>query len=200
MTTTAEQLAASQLSRMRAMTGLYHQQFFRDIRWTTLLVLATAVSGAAIDRRLFLIIPFLALSGAVQTAFDASYLIFARQYASRLERFLNQRTEPVLVAAQLEDAYLFPLDETKVVTMRLGADFTWFGFMTGFYTVLGIITYAAGLALGRGSITGAALGWYVAALIPITIASLGVGLWWFAMGVGERRLREVFDSSELFGT
>lgn len=200
MTMTAERIAADQLHRMRGMTGLYHQQFFNDIRWTTVLTLAAGIAGATADTRLFLVIPFLALMGAVQTAFDASYLIFARQYAVRLERFLNQRIEPVLVAGRLEDAYLFPLDKAKVVTMRLGGDFSWFGFMTGFYTLIGVITYATGLALGLGSIDDLARYSYIAALAGLTLASLGTGMWWFAGGVGESRLRRVFEDSELFRT
>lgn len=191
-------IALQQLSRMRGMNALYHRQFFSDIRFTTVAVLALLVSGAAIDRWIFLAIPFVALLGATSTAFDASYLIFSRQYATRLERFVNDRIgRDILIAHELEDAYLFPLDRTKIVTLRFGEDFTWFGFMTAFYTLLGVAAYLTGLALsldvlsdsGRASVGFA----YLVTLAVFTLGSLGVGAWWFVGGTGEERLETVLD-------
>jgi hypothetical protein len=191
-------IALQQLSRMRGMNALYHRQFFSDIRFTTVTVLALFVAGAAIDRWIFLAVPFVALLGAGSTAFDASYLIFSRQYATRLERYINERTgSNVLVANELEDAYLFPIDRTKIVTLRFGGDFTWFGFMTAFYTLLGVAAYLTGLALsldvlsdsGRADIGFA----YLVTLAVFTLGALAVGAWWFVGGTGEARLRAVLD-------
>ena len=191
-------IALQQLSRMRGMNALYHRQFFSDIRFTTVTVLALFVAGAAVDRWIFLAVPFVALLGAASTAFDASYLIFSRQYATRLERYINERTgSNVLVANELEDAYLFPIDRTKIVTLRFGADFTWFGFMTAFYTLLGVAAYLTGLALsldvlsdsGRADIGFA----YLVTLAVFTLGALAVGAWWFVGGTGEARLRAVLD-------
>jgi hypothetical protein len=191
-------IALQQLSRMRGMNALYHRQFFSDIRFTTVTVLALFVAGAAIDRWIFLAVPFVALLGAASTAFDASYLIFSRQYATRLERYINERTgSNVLIANELEDAYLFPIDRPKIVTLRFGADFTWFGFMTAFYTLLGVAAYLTGLALsldvlsdsGRADIGFA----YLVTLAVFTLGALAVGAWWFVGGTGEARLRAVLD-------
>lgn len=194
----AQTIAASQLARMRGMTGLYHRRFFFDIQFGVVVVLGLGAAGFAIDRRMFLAIPFVALLGAAQTAFDASYLIFARQYAARLERYLNAGLgERVLVAADLEATYLFPLDVTKVVTLRFGRDFTWFGFMTAFYTLLGIGASAVGFALGIESLSAKGQLIYSVVLGLFVAASLGTGLWWFAGGEGERRLSVVLD--EAFG-
>ena len=191
-------IALQQLSRMRGMNALYHRQFFSDIRFTTVTVLGLFVAGAAVDRWIFLAVPFVALLGAASTAFDASYLIFSRQYATRLERFINERTgSNVLVAHELEDAYLFPIDRTKIVTLRFGTDFSWFGFMTAFYTLLGVAAYLTGLALsldvlsdsGRADIGFA----YLVTLAAFTLGSLAVGAWWFVGGTGEARLKTVLD-------
>lgn len=194
------ELAARQLARMRGMDAAYHRRFFGDVRFTLVLVLALFAGGLELDRRLYLAIPFVALLGATQTAFDASYLVFSRHYATRLERYLNRRMgRDVLVAHRLEEAYLFPLDARKIVTLAGGSGFTWFGFMTGFITLLGIGAYATGLVLSldvltdRGSVMLAGI--YLGVLFGLTILALVVGAWWFVGGEGERRLSTVLDDA-----
>lgn len=182
---------------MRGMTKYYHERFFSDIRTSTVLTLGLLVIGWWQVPEAFLLVPVVALIGACTTAFDASYLIFARQYATRLEDELNGATErPVLVASELEETYLFPLDTRKIVTIPLDGSFTWFGFMTLLYTVVGIAGYGFGLALGFSTLADHGTGWviaYVVVLGGLTVAALTVGGWWFVGGVGERRLRSVLD-------
>jgi len=188
-----------QLSRMRSMDAAYHARFFSDVRWTTAMTLALFVAGFAVDTRMFMAIPVVTLLGACQTAFDATYLIFSRQYASRLERWINVRLgREVLVAHRIEDVYLFPLDTPKAVTFTFDR-FSWFGFMTALSTVIGAGVYLAGLSLALDAVrehlsvgAGAA---YVAGLAVVTATALGIGTWWFAAGEGERRIRQVLDAS-----
>lgn len=198
-------LAAQQLARLRAMNSRYHQRFFADIRYSILAGGAAFVLGAATHPWLFAAAPVVALIGATTTAFHASYLIFSRQYAARLEAWLRERTGGPLVAHRLEDAYLFPLDRRKIVTLAPGSGFTWFGYMTAFYTIVGAAAYAGGVVLTittvfdgqHGTLSAVLGGLYLGALGLLTVASLAVGLWWFAGGEGERRLREILD--EEFG-
>ena len=188
------QLAAQQLARMRGMVGLYHRQFFADIKFSVAVELALFAAGFWIDGRLWLAIPFVALIGANQTAFDASYLIFARQYAAALERVLNREVaDGVLVASELEASYLFELDSRKVVTLGFGSGFTWFGWMTAFYSLVGVISYVYGLALGLGTIGGTAELVFLVVLLGLTSVSLLVGAWWFVRGEGENRLRRILE-------
>lgn len=194
------ELAARQLSRMRGMNAAYHRRFFGDVRFVLVLVLLLFAGGLELDRHLYLAIPFVALFGATQTAFDASYLIFSRHYAARLEQYLNRRIgHDVLVAHRMEETYLFPLDARKVVTLAGGPGFTWFGFMTGFITLLGVGAYVSGLLLSldvlteRGSVLLA--GTYLGALLGLTILALAVGAWWFVGGEGERRLSAALDGA-----
>jgi hypothetical protein len=134
-------VAGEQLARMRGMNAAYHRRFFADIRFTTSSPWGSSPPAWRSTTGSFLAIPPVALLGACQTAFDASYLIFSRHYAARLERLINAELgRDVLVAHRLEDAYLFPLDRPKVVTFTLRG-FTWFGFMTALYTMAGIGVY-----------------------------------------------------------
>jgi hypothetical protein len=96
-------MAARQLDRMRGMTLEYHRRFFSDVRMVLLVTVALFVVGFWGVTAAFLLVPVVALYGAVQTAFDASYLIFARHYAARLERLLDARTgSSIHVGAALE--------------------------------------------------------------------------------------------------
>jgi hypothetical protein len=183
------------------MTRYYHERFFSDVRFTTVALLALLVLGWWQVPHAFLLIPVVALLGANATAFDASYLIFARQYAARLEKQLNESAgRDVLVGAELEDRYLFPLDRPKVVTISLGAGFSWFGWMTLLYTSAGVGAFGFGLALGWPTLEESGTAWavaYLGVLFCLTAGSLGIGAWWFAAGVGETRLRTLLD--ERFG-
>lgn len=190
-------IAAAQLSRMRGMTAMYHRRFFLDLNVTTVLIVTLLVVGWFGAEAAFLVVPIVALMGAVQTAFDSSYLIFARWYAAYLERYLNDRVgERIHVAAEMEAAYLFELGAPKIVTIPVAGGFTWFSFVTIFYTLLGGFAYVFGLILGWGALmeapNGAAI-LYAVALFGITFAALVIGVWWFAMGEGERRLERVLE-------
>ncbi|NND12414.1 MAG: hypothetical protein HKO10_00455 [Acidimicrobiia bacterium] len=194
---TALELAAQQLSRMRGMNAMYHRQFFTDIFRTTVVGLVLFGVGFWGIQAAFLAVPFVALIGAAQTAFDASYLIFSRHYSHALEGFINREIgSELLVAHKMEETYLFPLDTTKIVTIPLDRAPTWFGFMTFFYTVVGVYSYVAGLTFGWNFLT--LSGWevrYGLSLGVLTVATLAMGVWWFASGAGERRLRAVLDET-----
>ena len=186
-----------QLSRMRGMTAMYHRRFFLDVNLATVLILVLFVVGWWGVEQAFLLVPVMALIGAVQTAFDSSYLVFARWYSSYLERYLNGRVgERIHVAAELEDAYLFELGTPKIVTIPIGGGFTWFSYVTIFYTVIGAFAYLFGLVLGWDTLMAAPLPvilLYSLGLYGMTIASLLVGIWWFVGGEGERRLQRVLE-------
>lgn len=190
-------IAAAQLSRMRGMTAMYHRRFFLDVNVTTVLIVTLLVVGWFGAEPAFLVVPIVALMGAVQTAFDSSYLIFARWYAVYLERYLNDRVgERIHVAAEMEAAYLFELGTPKIVTIPIAGGFTWFSFVTIFYTLLGGFAYVFGLILGWGTLMEAPIGaaiLYAVALFGITFAALVIGVWWFATGEGERRLERVLE-------
>ncbi len=196
MSDAALSVAREQLRRMRGMTALYHRRFFADIWLTVAVYLAVLAAGHLGAEPMFIPLAFVALFGAVVTAFDASYLMFARHYAARVERFINERIGiEVLVGAKLENAYLFPLSEPKIVTIRAGRGFSWFGFVTAFFTLLGVVGFALGVVLAIQELeTGVATFWYVTTLAVPTAGALAAGIWWFVAGTGEARLADVLDS------
>ncbi len=183
------------------MNRFYHERFFSDVRFTTTAALALFVVGAWEVPLAFLLVPPVALLGAAQTAFDASYLIFSRHYATTLEKRLNKSAGAnVLVAHQMEASYLFPLNTRKIVVAELGSGFSWFGFMTLLYTAAGVAAFAFGLALGWSTLMDAGDAWpvaYLGTLGMLGISSLVVGVWWFVGGVGERRLAAVLADMSL---
>jgi hypothetical protein len=169
---------------------MYHRRFFSDIRHTTLLILGLWLGAEVVTPVAILAIPWVALAGACQTAFNANYLIMARHYARQLERYLNTSTgTEVLVAHQVEDVYLFPLDQPRLVTLGFGSAYSWFGWMTAFYTLSGIGAYFGALWWGWSLLAGAAGAAYLAVLGVLTVGALATGLWWFPGGAGESRLR-----------
>lgn len=183
---------------MRGMTRYYHERFFSDVRMTLVITLILLVVGWWEVEEAFLLVPVVTLFGAAMTAFDASYLLFARHYSARLESDLNAAVgEETLLAARVEDTYLFPLGRRKVVVLAFGSGFTWFGFMTLFITVLGLGAFVFGLALGLPVLRDHGSWWTVSYLVLLggaTFGALGVGLWWFVGGEGERRLSSVLDT------
>lgn len=179
------------------MNRYYHERFFSDVRFTTVTTIALFVLGFWDIPLAFLLVPPIALLGATQTAFDASYLIFSRQYAEKLEHYLNQQAGArVLVAHEMEDTYLFPLNTPKIVTVSMSGGLTWFGFMTVLYTLLGVLAFGFSLALGWHDLLDAGAGWaaaYLGGLGVLTVGSLAIGWWWFVGGEGERRLAAVLE-------
>ena len=178
------------------MTRYYHERFFADTRYTAASVIALLLLGFWAVPEAFLLIPVVALLGANQTAFDASYLFMARHYAAALEQEINgamRRT--ILVGAELEDRYLVPLRSKRIVGVAFGSGFTWFGWMTVFYTSLGALAFLAGIWLGWDLIDGPARLAYMLTVGGLTVASLLVGWWWFVTGEGQSRLDEVIDRS-----
>jgi hypothetical protein len=98
----------------------------------------------------------------------------------------------------MEHAYLFPLRSPKVVTVPLGGGFSWFSFVTMFYTMIGMASFGFGLALGWQSLVDGPpvlATVYLVALFGLGLGALVTGGWWFVRGEGERRLATVLDAA-----
>ena len=180
-----------QLRRMRAMNYKYHALFFRQINfWIAINVALLAASLLEPLRAAVFLVPHLILYAAMQSAFHFHYIIFARRFARALERKLS----PSLVAHDLEDAYLFPLDAPRFVGVSLGKPTTFFSAITLHYGIAGTLTWA--LALFRAwqliptlAPTFPPLVAYVPVTFLWTLANL-VYLAWYFIGQRDEKLVE----------
>jgi len=189
------ELAHEQLGRMRGMTRYYHGRFFADTRATAAGILGLFMIGFWAVPEAFLLIPIVALVGANQTAFDASYLFMARSSAAALENEITSAMRRrILVGSELEDRYLVPLGDRRLVGVSFGQGFTWFGWMTVLYTSLGIAASVSALWLGWDVVTGTVRLLYLCVVGGLTVGSLLVGRWWFVGGQGQARLDEVLST------
>ncbi len=179
----------SQLTRIRQMNNFYHKQFLLDVRllffFTVIFLYLSHTNINALS-----IIPFICLFGSVLLSFHAHYLIFTRNYSQFLEEKINKiYGNDILIAHKLENSYLFPIQDRKIVVAKLGNDFTWFGFVTLFITFFGIFTYIYAL---RDLIIIKYDVIYLFFLVLITLVTLFFGIWWFLLGNGEKKLEKVF--------
>ena len=180
----------NQLSRMRSMNKYYHDQFLFDVR---ILFFFTIIFHylALTNNMAYMLIPFISLFGSVLLAFHAHYLIFSRNYSEFIEIKMNKILgNDVLIAHKLENNYLFPINDRKIVVAKLGSEFTWFGFVTLFITFIGISSYVYSIVrLLNNDINPN----YYIFIGLITLITLIIGIWWFLLGNGENRLEKVFD-------
>ena len=180
----------NQLSRMRSMNKYYHDQFLFDVR---ILFFFTIIFHylALTNNMAYMLIPFISLFGSVLLAFHAHYLIFSRNYSEFIEIKMNKIIgNDVLIAHKLENKYLFPINDKNIVVAKLGSVFTWFGFVTLFITFIGISSYVYSIV--RLLNTDINTNYYVFIGL-ITLITLIIGIWWFLLGNGEKRLEKVFD-------
>ena len=180
----------NQLSRMRSMNKYYHDQFLFDVR---ILFFFTIIFHylALTNNMAYMLIPFISLFGSVQLAFHAHYLIFSRNYSEFIEIKMNKILgNEALIAHKLENKYLFPIKDRKIVVAKLGPEFTWFGFVTLFITFIGISSYVYSIV--RLLNTNISVNYYLFIGL-ITLITLIIGIWWFLLGNGEKRLEKVFD-------
>ena len=180
----------NQLSRMRSMNKYYHDQFLFDVR---ILFFFTIIFHylALTNNTAYMLIPFVSLFGSVLLSFHAHYLIFSRNYSEFIEIKLNNILgDDVLIAHKLENSYLFPIKDRKIVVAKLGSDFSWFGYVTLFITFIGISSYVYSIV----SLLNTEISLYYYLFIAlITLITLIIGIWWFLLGNGEKRLEKVFN-------
>ena len=180
----------TQLNRIRGMNKYYHQQFLIDVR---ILFFFSAIFWclSTENSNAYYLLPIISLFGAVLLAFHAHYLIFSRNYSQFIEEKINKYSgNEILITHKLENSYLFPIQDKKLVVAKLGKNFTWFGFVTLFITIFGIFSYI--LSINK-LLNMEYNQYYLILLGVVTSVTLFFGIWWFLLGKGEKILDKVFD-------
>ena len=179
-----------QLTRIRAMNKFYHQQFLLDVRIFLILTISLFYLTFT-NNKVFLLLAPVCLFGAILLAFHSHYLIFSRYYSEYLENKINNiSNKNVLITHKLENDYFFSIKDKKLVVANIGKKFTWFSFVTLFITFMGIFVYIYSI---NQVIQSNLSQNYLLFMFLITLITLIIGIWWFLLGNGEKRLEKIFN-------
>lgn len=188
----------AQLRRMRALNFRYHALFFRYINfWIAIVALLLVASLLPLLHAAIFLVPYIILYAAMQGAFHFHYIVLARRYARALEQKLNAlHGRKTLIAHQLEDAYLFPLDAPRFVGVNFGNVLSFFTAITLHYGIAGTVLWA--LALYRAAQlvptlapNFAPLYFYLPVTLVWTLANMLYLAWHFIGQRDEKRVEQI---------
>ena len=133
----------AQLERMRGMNNDYYAHFFQATHLFTVLTLANIAIGLYFPfRAAILVLPFFIVYAGFFCAYLLTYNLFARIYSTALEKKINQAIgAKLLVAHEIEDAYIYRTPAPKFVAIDLGRPYTFIGASTVSFTFGGIVLY-----------------------------------------------------------
>jgi len=136
---TRMQVLHAQLERMRAMLYQYSELFYKLIILAVVLLILMAMASMTESlRATALLIPFFVIYVGVQSAYFLTYVVFARVYATGIEKRINRvLQDDIMIAHRIEAAYLFPLEGLQFAGVPLRADQTFIGFITIHFWLLG---------------------------------------------------------------
>lgn len=193
-------LLRAQLGRMRAMNFKYHALFFRSINFWILICVGLLVASLWEPlRAAVFFVPPLVLYAAMQGAFHFHYILLTRRYARALEEKLNAMAgKQLLIANQLEEAYLMKLDAPRFVGFSFGSPTSFFSAITLHYGIAGTILWALGLVvalmLTPQYANAMPLLWlYVPAMLLWTLANMGYLAWYFIARRDEKNVQGILD-------
>ena len=133
----------AQLDRMRSMHYGYYVQFFQaNHLFTVLTLLNIAISLYAPFRAAIFVLPFFIVYAGFFCAYLLTYNLFARIYATALEKKINSSLgAELLVAHKMEEVYIYRTPGPKFVALDLSQPWTAISASTISFTVGGILTY-----------------------------------------------------------
>lgn len=191
-----------QLERMRAMLYKYSELFYKLIVLGIVAIIVMAMASMTDTfRAVALIIPFFTIYLGVQSAYFLSYVVFARVYATGIEKRINRMlADDALIAHKLEAAYLYPLGGAQFagVPARLGQSFI--GFITIHFWLLGaaviaLAAYRSWQLLPDLTREFPAVRLYFPALIFWSFLHLVYLVWYFGARRDERMIERIVSQS-----
>lgn len=191
-----------QLERMRSMHYGYYAQFFTATHLFTVIVLVLfAVSLTAPFRAAIFVLPFFIVYAGFFTAYLLCYNLFARIYATALEKRINTLLgSELLVAHAMEDVYFYRTPGPKFVAIDLQQPWTFISASTVSFTFGGIVLYLIGAYRASQIIPD-----YAAAFPPVqlfwpllivwTLGHLIYLLWFYVGGKPEQRIAAIVNKA-----
>ena len=182
----------SQLKRTRSMNNFYHKQFLIDTR-LMFVTLYLALGVAVFIEEIYLWIPIGSIFFLVLLSYHANYLILSRTLSEHYEKEINTLfRKDLLIVNKVENNYLFPNVERKIVVAGIGKNFTWTSFTTLFITIICILpSYIA----YKEYLEPIYLDTYWIIIGFIYIPTLLFGIWWFLTGAGESKIYKALELS-----
>ncbi|MBA3439576.1 MAG: hypothetical protein H0T92_06885 [Pyrinomonadaceae bacterium] len=187
-----------QLERMRAMLYKYSDLFYKLIVVGIIMIILMAVAGMTETlRATVLMIPFFTIYIGVQSAYFLTYVIFARVYATGIEKRLNRHMQDdVLIAHRIEAEYLFPLRGPQFAGVPARFGQTFIGFLTIHFWLLGagviaLSAYRAWQLLPALAGEFPPVRYYFILLGAWSVLHLVYLVWYFGARRYERRIMEV---------
>ena len=134
----------AQLDRMRSMHYGYYVQFFQaNHLFTVLTLINIALSLYFPFRAAIFALPFFIVYAGFFCAYLLTYNLFARIYATALEKKINSILgAELLVAHKMEEAYIYRTPGPKFVALDLSQPWTAISASTISFTVGGFLVYA----------------------------------------------------------
>ena len=131
------------------------------------------------------------------SAYFLTYVVFARVYATGIERRINRLLQDdVMIAHRLEASYLFPLSGQQFAGVPVRADQTFIGFITLHFWLLGaasifLAAYRAWQLLPLLVREFPILDYYFPLLIAWSLLHLVYLVWYFGTRYHERRIMQI---------
>ncbi len=195
----------AQLDRMRSMHYGYYVQFFQANHLYTVLALLNITLALYYPlRAVVLVLPFFIVYAGFFCAYLLTYNLFARIYATALEKKINSLLgAELLVAHKMEDVYIYRTPGLKFVALDLSQPWTAISASTLSVTVGGILTYLLASYRANQILPSLAshyppLHLYWPLLAVWTMGHLAWLLWFFVGGKPEKEIAGIVN--EAYGT
>lgn len=199
-------LLEGQLGRMRSMLYRYYELFYRFVSAGLVAVGALFIGAFWPPTQAgALLLPFVILYIGFHAASLFSYVVFARTFASAIERRINREIgADLLVAHRLEAVYFGAPGDPKLVAASLRHPLTMLAAETWHFTIAGAALFAVGTMLGNSTVQQLGAPWsqlYVPVVIGWALLN-GAYLLWHFIGRRDQRAIEALlvDAYEPRGT
>ncbi len=198
-------LLEAQLERMRGMLVSYYELFFKSIGMGLIAVgLLFVGSFWPPTQAAAMLLPFVILYVGFHSAHLFSYVLFARTYASAVERRINRELgHELLIAHRLEDAFFGSPGDARLVAASLRRPLNMLAAETWHFTVAGAALFVVGTLLGNTTIQRVGQPWSVWYLPVVVGWALlnGAYLAWYFIGRRDQRaleriLRDAYEPAD----